>query len=789
MVERPASKPPLRWVLLAGLIGIAFFAALEVQALFAGAQNWERLLDGMGLLTALLYVVLLLAGIAALILSWFCPSRLVRLMWWSRGLGWLRWLAIAGALLVVAWCYLYSPWQGLWPGPWFQFVFALGLATCIAWLARPDAPAWRDGRVVALAFAIFLYPRVVLELRAWYKAALIYRGATGLGYLLLLALALWLFSEAAEAAARRLAENRERLGRVRWAVAAVLACGPLIYLALAGTRFYVLNPSIRFALLLLEFYGLALLIGGQAGRLLTLKAAVLSAFGLALASFAARELLLVVNYPFSLSWSEGNRIWDYSLFFGQNLYVHSGPIGNPYGEPGRYILWGTLFLWPGLPIAAHRLWGVALGVVPPLLVGWLAARKLTNPYLRIGLALFIALLFTVLSPLHPPFLLAAALTLFFVYDTSLWRRGVALAIASLYVGTSRWTWVPVTAAWGVLGDLILYYPKREGSLLKRLQPTMLLGVVGLLPGLAVSGTSGIPLSADARVYHQPLLWYRLLPNPTFPLGVLFSTILISGPLLIILIWWIASGRWELDWLQKLAVSGALVGFLGAGLVASTKIGGGADLHNLDMYLMTLVLVVALGLYRMTGAGKIDLLAWPAWTRLLIGFMLLYPLYPFTPFAAGAASSPVLELANPQEVSQVLQKIQSQADAAGQQGEVLFMDQRQLLTFGYVRNVQLVDDYEKKYVMDQAMGSNADYFQKYYEDLAHKRFAMIVTEVLRTRQESGADFSEENNAWVKWISEPTLCFYEPTMINKDVNVEILVPKQNPVGCDVYLHSGE
>ncbi len=783
------SKPLARWLPLAGLIGIGVFAGLEVQQFFAGSQNWDRLLSNMGAVAFLFYCLLLLLGVIALLTSWFVPAVSSRAMRLLEPLRWFCWLAIAGLLVLVVWLYLYSPWQGLWPGPWLQSIFALGLATLVAWLARPERPAWQDGREVMLGLAIFLYPRVILELRAWYHAPIVYRSATVLGYVLLLGLALWLFSSLADTAGHKLADKRRQLGWIRWALAVVLLGSPMIFLAVAGPKFYVVNPAIRFALLLVEFYALAFLLGDEAARAFSLKSLILSAFALALVSFVTDALLLVVNYPFSLSWSEGNRIWDYSLFFGQGLYIHDGALANPYGEPGRYILWGLLFLWPGLPIAAHRFWDVLLTTVPPLLVGWLAARRLVDSYLRAGLALFIALIFTVLSPLHPPFLLAAALTLLFMFDSSLLHRAIALAVASLYVGTSRWTWVPVTAAWGILGDLILYYPARQGNLLKRLQPDFLLGAVGLLPGLAVSSLSGIPLSSNANVYHQPLLWYRLLPNPTFPVGVLFSTMLLSGPVLCILFWWIRSHRWQLDWLQQLAVGGALLAFLGAGLVASTKIGGGADLHNLDMYLMTLVLILALGLYSMSRLGKIDFLAWPAWTHLLLGFMLLYPLYPFTPFSSSAAQSPILSLAKPQEVSQVLQQIQSQADAAGQHGEILFMDQRQLITFGYIRNVRFVDDYEKKYMMDQAMAGNAAYYQQYYGDLARKRFQMIVTEVLRTRQESGADFSEENNAWVKWVSEPTLCFYEPTMISKDINVEILVPKDNPVGCDSYLHPGE
>ncbi len=789
MLNSSTPRSGSRWILLAGLVAAAVFGWLEIQAFFGAPQNWDRLFSDAGTVTVAVYVLLLLAGLAALILAWFAPGALRTGSRWLARLGFLRWPAVAGILLLVVWFYLYSPWQGLWPGPWAQFIFAVGLATCIGWLAQPGAALWRSGSELAVGLAIFLYPLVVLELRAWFHVAIVYRGATLLGYLFLLGLAAWLFTSRGHQASAALARKRCDLGSPRWILIALLVLAPLMYLAAAGPQFYVINPAIRFSLLLLEFYALGFLISRDAASALSLKGMILSAFTLVLVSFVANALLLVVNYPFSLSWSEGNRIFDYSLFFGQNRYLHTGIIPNPYGEPGRYMLWGSLFLWPGLTIGLLRLWDVVLTTVPPLLVGWLAARKFGNSYLRAGLALFIALLFTVLSPLHPPFLLAAAVALLFMFDSSLVRRGIALGIASLYVGVSRWTWIPVTAAWGVLGDLLLYYPSRQGSLLKRLQPTLILAAVGLLPGLAVSGASGIPISANARVYHQPLLWYRLLPNPTFPLGVLFSTILISGPAVCILLWWVRSRRWKLDWLQQLVAGGGLFAFLGAGLVASTKIGGGADLHNLDMYLMTLVLVFVLGLYSISQAGKIDFLSWPAWTHLLLAFMILYPLYEFTPFAAGSATSAVLDLAKPQVVSQTLAQIQSQADLAGQRGDVLFMDQRQLLTFDYIRNVRFVSDYEKKYMMDQAMASNADYFQQYYRDLSHRRFQLIVTEILHTRQETGADFSEENNAWVKWVSEPTLCFYQPVMISKDVNVELLVPKDNPVGCDAYLHPGE
>lgn len=114
-----------------------------------------------------------------------------------------------------------------------------------------------------------------------------------------------------------------------------------------------------------------------------------------------------------------------------------------------------------------------------------------------------------------------------------------------------------------------------------------------------------------------------------------------------------------------------------------------------------------------------------------------------------------------------------------------MDQRQLLTFGYVKAIAFVPEYEKKYMMDQAMAGNGEYFLPYYQDLARKRFALIVTEPLKVNLKENGVFSEENDAWVVWVSAPTLCFYEPIMTDKSVGVQMLVPRQNPTGCEKYL----
>ena len=95
------------------------------------------------------------------------------------------------------------------------------------------------------------------------------------------------------------------------------------------------------------------------------------------------------------------------------------------------------------------------------------------------------------------------------------------------------------------------------------------------------------------------------------------------------------------------------------------------------------------------------------------------------------------------------------------------------------------EYEKKYMMDQAMASNEAYFIPYYQDLAEKRFSLIVTEPLKVNLKTDGVFSEENDLWVIWVSAPTLCFYEPIMTDKVVGVQLLVPRVDAIDCEKYL----
>jgi hypothetical protein len=769
-----------------GLAGSVIGIWSEISLLWTVPQNWERLSSGTGMVAMSLYLLFLLLGLYLLLTgAWRVEglnlmARKLRLSFPAR------WLILTGLFLVYTYIYLFTAWQAILSQPWTQLVFAMGFAQIILFLMAPQREQRLGLSEIALVVSIFLYPRLIQEMRGLFANALIYRAATAAGFAILLGLVFVLYSGYAERIRLALVSWRERLGPIRVAIIIVLCLIPVLHRYLVHWETYVLYDDIRFAVVLVAIWLVAYLGLTDSGRLISAETLVLSLGVLLCTSFLARSSLFIIDYPFSLSWSEGNRFYDYSLVFGESLYNYPGHILNPYSSPGRYGLWGILFLWQGLPIWVHRLWNVVLLTVPVLLFAALITRKLTPAVLRYGMLIWIFLFLTVLAPLHPPFVIASAIAVLFAFDESLLKRGASLAIASYYAALSRWTWAFAPAAIGVLIELMLYYPKRTGPLWRRLTPALTLAAVSLVAGLLPSiGQYFAIAQGESLASTQALLWYRLLPNDTLGPGVLLLTLRYTLPLWIILGWWMFSRRGKLDWVQKTAIAGALIGFFAIGLVISTKIGGGGDLHNLDMFLITLLVVTVLWPTSM-GPGSVQV-RWPAWTVALVSFLAFWVIYPFTPLHPGSDHHQRLALANENKVSEAFGVISGEVKKYTQLGPVLFMDHRQLLTFGYLPPLPFVPEYEKKYMMDQAMANNAKYFETYYRDLAKKRFALIVTEPLRTktREELGGPFSEENDAWVLWVSNPTLCFYEPLYIETEVNIELLVPKQTPLGCEQYL----
>ena len=550
---------------------------------------------------------------------------------------------------------------------------------------------------------------------------------------------------------------------------------------------------------------------------------ILGAFVLTASAFSiAVSLQGVTDYPFSLGWSEGNRLWDYSTLFGRSLYNYPAD-QNIYVLLDRGRLWvgGLPFLIPGLTIEMARLWVGLTLVVPYFLIGIAAFRSLDRTNRHWFFMVLWIFLFLKQGPIHIPLVLCAALTIL-IWGRSLWISIPLVILAGYFAQTSRYTWMFAPGIWIGMLELAgasLRNGKLVGSQWTRAIALGIAGVFGgyLLPkilslfersisienvGEQIANSGFTAEGIAGEVSRQPLLWYRLFPNSTYGSGILIGLLIAVAPLLIILFWLAITKKWVLNIWQKLALISSLLAFLIVGLIASTKIGGGGDLHNMDMFLIGLAFTAVIAWYNGGRESILNPNQLPVWMKIVVIASLVIPaVVPWRQmrsyhYAEQASALVTLTdapdeksldlLPSDEKVNRALEKVQGEVAVAKDMGEVLFLDQRQLLTFGYITDVPLVPEYEKKVLMNEALSANAEYFQRFYEDLAAGRFSLIVSERLFTPiKDSSFEFGEENNAWVTWVANPILCFYEEKITVKEIGIQLLVPKNGQVDCSDQL----
>ena len=533
---------------------------------------------------------------------------------------------------------------------------------------------------------------------------------------------------------------RERLGFWRYMLVLLLVLPPLFILLYSLPGLLFNGSFLRLALGLTIGWLVAVLITRSQEDLVQPNTLVFSLLLFSGLHILAARLTMVTSYPFALFWSEGNRLYDYSVFLGSNRYNYPGKLTIPYDSPGRYLLWGIIYALPQTPIWLHRLWDAILWTAPYVLFGYLIARwSKLDRLVRWILTLWI-FVFLSQGPIYAPLLISAIVVVLTVQKKRLWLSLIGVIFASFYTSISRWTWAPAPAMWAVLILIAgIERPdfKNWNSIVRQFLPIAAVALAGLATGYISNASFFTPQEISSNyTFDQPLLWYRLLPNATFPPGILLGTLIAAGPVIAWLVWGAASGWWRVNWVQGLAYAIAGLVTLGVGLVISTKIGGGSNLHNLDMFLITLILLVGLMLVE---RGQIPWKSWPAGVQLILLLAVLLPAW--NAFRLGEP----LRLPKDNIVAEALDTIRSEVSQAQIAGEVLFMDQRQLLTFGFIENARLVPDYEKKYMMDMAMGNNRDYFNTFYADLAAKRFSLIISEPLKLVEKGQIDsFGEENN---------------------------------------------
>jgi hypothetical protein len=618
----------------------------------------------------------------------------------------------------------------------------------------------------------------------------------------------------------RMTSLRDRLGKIRWLLILPGLAGPVWFFQYTHWGLVFSDLYIRMLAWFLMVVCIAFLAGNNG--VVTGWREVLTSILLTSSVFViAVAFINVTDYPFSLGWSEGNRLWDYSILFGRSRYDY--PADREIVvllDIGRQFVGGLPFIFPGLTIEMERFWLGLTIIIPYILLGLVAFRFARTDWRVWALGGLWALVFLKQGPIHPPLTLCAT-AVALLWRAPLWFALPLIGVTGYIAQESRFTWLFAPGLW--IGMLELAGANLEAGRLSRHTwvRAISLGLAGVFggyygpkfEGLFAGGANigdtlnSVVSSAPAisatdvvvTVSVHPLLWYRLFPNATYGMGILAGILIATLPVIAILLYLLIHKKWRLNLWQGLSIAAPLLAFLVVGLIVSVKAGGGGDLHNMDMFLIGLLFTSVIA-WKNGGSSwfaQVDLS--PSWVKWIMVLLLALPglqslgqmrTFQFDGDMAWLAvltdrplEKPIDLFPSDQVAEKALEKIRNEiARVRSEGGEVLFLDQRQLLTFGYVTNVPLVPEYEKKILINQAFYADSAYFQNFYNELQDHRFGLIISELLYTPiKDSSYEFGEENNAWVTWVSAPLLCYYEPLETMKDVKVQLLVPRNGDVDC--------
>jgi hypothetical protein len=112
----------------------------------------------------------------------------------------------------------------------------------------------------------------------------------------------------------------------------------------------------------------------------------------------------------------------------------------------------------------------------------------------------------------------------------------------------------------------------------------------------------------------------------------------------------------------------------------------------------------------------------------------------------------------QDSIQQLQSIIQATDTS--KGPILFIDDRHLLAYHMIPNVELYMPYEKIELMEMAMANNNPYLNQFWKNIEKQKFSLIVSEKLQlAKQDINLPWGYENNVWVAGVSDPILRYYQ------------------------------
>lgn len=488
----------------------------------------------------------------------------------------------------------------------------------------------------------------------------------------------------------------------------------------------------------------------------------------------------ISNSPFSLGWSEGSRIFNASLFFSEKWYGKQMPL--PALHPSRYILQAIPFLFNIRSIFVHRLWQVLLWLGMTSWASYLLAKRVSSKLnLPTYLLTAFGFLFFFQGAVYYHLSVCVILVLIGYKKDRPFRTLLFVVLASLWAGISRINWIPVPALMAVAIYLI-ETPINPRKWLDYLKMPLIWGVAGLLSGFAskqlYQALSGENPAYFDSAFTSNLLWYRLLPNNTFLLGILPAIGMVCIPLVLALLFYLMKNKTaKLHWLRWLGLIGILAVFLLGGILVSIKIGGGGDLHNMDAFLVFFLLI---SLEILSGSlvsddqseGFKPMKLSESPVMLLVFICFVPSVFAFMRSGSWNFKADPVKAINLEQIQEAMDILEEEP------GDILFITEKQLLTMGEIEAIEMDPDYEKVFLMEMAMADNRVYLDRFYELLGEHRWKAIVMEQVKTNiQNKWHGFSDENNAYVRNAIIPMLMDYQVVLSWDNGEINLLLPNNS------------
>ena len=568
-----------------------------------------------------------------------------------------------------------------------------------------------------------------------------------------------------------------------WLNSRWLAWGGIIFSTLGFSVVVLLLPAIfqLFLIRLIIFEGSVLVCAISLKALLPKKNWGTVLIGAMLLIATTYRIMVYIpqvsTSPFSLSWSEGTRYYNASLFFAERIYGQDVPL-IPW-HASRYMLLAIPWIIPGIPLWFHRFWQVLLWIGLSGASSFLLAKRLKlQGWFHIGAFSAWAFLFLFQGPVFYHLLICVILVLWGVNHDKRVQSFVVVILASIWAGLSRVNWIPVPVFLAVTLYLLEISWKKEISFWGYVKRPIFWGIGGItaafLSYLGYIVLSGNEISKFGSSFTSALLWYRLFPNATYIPGILLGIVATTFSLWAIIIMCLKNIKLTVRSFIKLLGLGLILLILFAGgLVVSVKIGGGGNLHNLDAYLTILLVAASYMFWNRTAKdfGELEFALNGNISRIVIGLAITIPV------CAALTAGGHFSLRNKEVESKTLANLQAVVEeAALHGGEVLFMSERQSQTFGLISGIPFVPEYEKVELMEMAKAGNSQYFERFYHDIENQRFSVIISEPMYTHLKGRhKSMSEENNVWVEHVARIVLEYYQASQLDHQNNIFILTPK--------------